>query len=71
MRLNIPTMQERIAAMSDDELEKLATGEALAMADSSRLEGLLLDQNRIRIALLDGYRKIRAAAHSQPTKDDQ
>lgn len=71
MHLNIPTLRERIAAMNDEQLEELADGESLAMTDSSRLEGLVLDQNKIRIALLDGYRKIQVAAHSQSTTDDQ
>lgn len=65
MHLNIPTLQERILAMSEDELEQLAEGEALAIAESSRLEGLILDQERIRIELIAGYRLIRSK--QQPT----
>jgi hypothetical protein len=57
--INIPTLLERIIGMTDLELENLATGEALAMADSSRLEGLVLDQERIRTGLLAGYFAIR------------
>ncbi len=59
MIINIPTLLERIIGMTDLELEDLATGEALAMADSSRLEGLVLDQERIRSGLLAGYFAIR------------
>lgn len=46
--------------MSQIELEALAACEALAMADSSKLEGLVLDQERIRIELLSGYQLIQA-----------
>jgi hypothetical protein len=60
MRLNIPTLLERILTMTGAELEELAAGEALAMADSSRLEGLILDQERIRIELLAGYHLIQS-----------
>lgn len=71
MHLNITTLRERIAAMNDEQLEELADGESLAMADSSRLEGLVLDRSKIRIMLLAGYKEIRAAAHFQSTTDDQ
>lgn len=60
MKLNNPTLRERLKNMSDSELRQLAAGEALAMADSSRLEGLVLDENRIREELLAGYMEIRA-----------
>ena len=60
MNLNIPTLHERIRTMSDEELEQLAEGEALAIVDSSRLEGLVLDQERIRIELLAGYHIIKS-----------
>jgi hypothetical protein len=60
MHLNIPTLQERILTMTEAELEELAAGEALAMADSSRLEGLILDQELIRIELLAGYHLIQS-----------
>ena len=46
--------------MSNEELEQLAKAEALAIADSSRLEGLILDQERIRIELLAGYHLIQS-----------
>jgi hypothetical protein len=59
MHLQIPTLHERILTMTDEELEELATGEALAIAESSKLEGLLLDQDRIRAELLTGYRIIQ------------
>ena len=62
MDLNAPTLHERITTMSDSELEELAAGEALAMADSSKLSGLVLDKDRIRKELLEGYRKIREEA---------
>lgn len=71
MHLNAPTLLERIHTMTSGELEQLAESEALAMADSSRLEGLILDRERIRIALLDGYRKIIATTHIQSDTDDQ
>lgn len=51
--------------MSDVELAELATGEALAMADSSRIEGLILDEEAIRAGLLAGYRKIKAEAQNR------
>jgi hypothetical protein len=64
MRLNIPTLHERIRTMTETELEELAEGEALAMADSSRLEGLILDKERIRIELLAGYHLIQSKEKS-------
>lgn len=60
MHLNIPTLQERILSMTNEELEQLAHSEALCFADSSRLEGLILDQDRIRIELLAGYHIIQS-----------
>ena len=48
------------------ELEELANSEALSMADSSRVEGLTLDQEKIRDRLLAGYRAIRAANDHLP-----
>jgi hypothetical protein len=71
MHLNIPTLHERILSMTNEELEQLAQSEAFAMADSSRLEGLTLDHERIRTALLNGYKKILATTHFQPDADDQ
>lgn len=65
MDLQNPTLRERIAGMSDEELETLAASEALAMADSSRLEGLVLDQDRIRDELLAGYKEIRRQENEQ------
>jgi hypothetical protein len=59
MDLQIPTLHERILTMTDEELEDLATGESLAIAESSKLEGLVLDQDRIRAELLTGFRVIR------------
>ncbi len=50
--------------MTETELEELAEGEALAMADSSRLEGLILDKERIRIELLAGYHLIQSKEKS-------
>lgn len=55
------TIHERICRMTMQEMEELATGEALSIADSSRLEGLVLDQERIRTEILNGYLLI----HSQ------
>lgn len=57
--------------MSDHELGELAAGEALAMADSSKLEGLILDQERIRAELLTGYKRIRNTPHLESNTDDQ
>ena len=59
MEINIPTLLERIPKMTDQELWELASGEALAIADSSKLEGLVLDQDKIRNELFAGYRVIR------------
>jgi len=55
MIINFPTLMERISGMSPLDLADLAKSEALAMADSSRLEGLMLDEERIRTELLAGY----------------
>ena len=63
MRLNVPTLHERILGMSKEQLEQLATSEALAMADSSRIEGLILDQERIKTELLTGYHLIQSQKH--------
>jgi|GEM_PF-5053711 len=49
--------------MSQMELETLAASEALAMADSSKLEGLVLDQERICKELLTGYQHIQSKQH--------
>ncbi|MEO0018798.1 MAG: hypothetical protein RLZZ522_2081 [Verrucomicrobiota bacterium] len=43
MGLNIPTTNDQIIAMSENELEQFAKGNALAWADSSRIEGLVID----------------------------
>ena len=56
--------------MSDQQLEELAAGKALAIADSSRLEGLVLDQQRICSELLVGYKAIRDNSHFQSDTDD-
>jgi len=55
MTINFPTLLERISGMSPLDLADLAKSEALAMADSSRIEGLMLDEERIRNELLAGY----------------
>jgi len=55
MIINFPTLMERISGMSPLDLADLAKSEALAMADSSRLEGLMLDEERIRTELIAGY----------------
>lgn len=59
--------------MTGQQLEELAYGESLAIADSSRIEGLILDQDRIRRELLAGYRFIRANHQSKSNiqTDDQ
>ena len=59
MTINSPTLTERIICMTDPELENIAMGEALAIADSSRLEGLVLDHEKIQTKLLAGYLAIR------------
>ena len=59
MNLQIPTLHERIIRMNDVELAELADGESVAIANSSKLEGLVLDQDMIRDELLAGYRIIR------------
>ena len=59
MNLLIPTLHERIVRMNDVELAELADSESLAIASSSKFEGLLLDQDKIRDELLAGYRVIR------------
>jgi len=55
MTINFPTVLEGISGMSPLDLADLAKSEALAMADSSRIEGLMLDEERIRNELLAGY----------------
>lgn len=60
MNLNVPTVHERILTMTFQELEQLAESEALVIADSSRLEGLTLDQEHIRAELLVGYLLIQS-----------
>lgn len=42
------------------ELEQLAESESLGIADSSRLEGLVLDQEQIRNELSIGYQLIQS-----------
>lgn len=59
MTIKNPTLLERVSRMTNQELEEMATGESLAIADSSKLEGLVLDQDRIRDELLAGYLAIR------------
>lgn len=71
MRLNIPTLHERILTMSNEELEQLAQSEALSIADSSRLEGLVLDQEYLRTGLLNGYKEIIRTKLLQSNPDDQ
>ena len=43
MNFQIPILHERILTMADEEIDELATGEALVIADSSKLEELELD----------------------------
>jgi hypothetical protein len=45
--------------MTPRDLADLAESEALAMADSCRLEGLMLNEEQIRNELLAGYLAIR------------
>ena len=60
MNLNFPTVHERILTMTFLELEQLAESESLGIADSSRLEGLVLDQEQIRNELSIGYQLIQS-----------
>lgn len=60
MNLNFPTVHERILTMTFLELEQLAESESLGIADSSRLEGLVLDQEQIRNELIIGYQLIQS-----------
>ena len=55
----LPTMHEQILAMTEDELEKFAEGRALAWADSSRMEGLVIDRDLLETQLLADYRRLR------------
>lgn len=59
MEINHPTLLERVVNMTDQELHELAEGESLAIANSSKLEGLVLDQDKIRDELLAGFHVIR------------
>jgi hypothetical protein len=71
INLQALTLQDRIKQMNDLELWELATSEALAMADSSLLEGLALDEERIREELLAGYRAIKAQGITRNNTDDR
>ena len=51
-----------ILAASEEELVTIAKGRALSWADSSRLEGLLLDESQLEIKLLTEYNQIRDKA---------
>lgn len=62
MLLDAPSLHERICTMPEEHLLQFAKSEALAMADSSRLEGLILDEERIRTELLAGYLRIRSTS---------
>ncbi len=59
MEINNPTLIERAIKLSDQELQELVEGEAVAITISSKFEGLILDQERIRADLLEGFRIIR------------
>lgn len=59
MELNHPTLLDRVINMTDQELRELANAESLSIANSSKLEGLELDQIRIHDQLLEGYRAIQ------------
>lgn len=59
MEINNPTLLDRVVNMTDQQLHELAEGESLAIASSSKLEGLVLDQVKIRDELLAGFRVIR------------
>lgn len=55
----LPTLQEQILSMSESELEAFAKSAAFADADSSRLEGLVLDHDNLAKRYLETYRQIR------------
>ena len=55
-----PTIIEQILTMSEDDLEKCALGCPLTVPDSSRLEGLVVDQDLLKDRLLADYRLLRA-----------
>ena len=59
MEINNPTLHERLIKLTELELLELADGEAVAIAVSCAFEGLVLDQDRIRADLLEGFRVIR------------
>lgn len=63
MKTNETALREKIQTMPEQELVQLAESEALAIADSSRLEGLTLDQERISRELLAGYQHIQSKQH--------
>ena len=58
------TLEEKILSIPEEELAAMAKGRALAYADSSRLEGLILDQDHLEAELLKGYRELRAQRKS-------
>jgi hypothetical protein len=60
MAIKLKTIREIIAPMSDEELRKFAAGEALAAADSSRIEGLVLDQTALAENFFQVYKKVLA-----------
>ncbi len=59
MKIYNPTLLERVIKMNEKELLELAEGEAIAIAVSSKFEGLTLENERIRAHLLEGFRSIR------------
>ena len=61
----LPTMSEQILVMREDDLAAFAKGRALSWADSSRMEGLVIDQDLLETQILADYRKLREETNAQ------
>ena len=55
----LPSLNEQILAMREDELVQFAKSRALSWADSSRMEGLVIDQDLLETQILADYRRLR------------
>jgi hypothetical protein len=53
------SVEERVMKMNDQEIRALAKGEALAAADSSRIEGLILDQEELEEKFYKIYKELQ------------
>lgn len=56
---DLPTIAEMVRKMTEEEVRAFVKGEALSIADSSRIEGLLLDQDKLERDLLPQYLAMR------------